>query len=126
MRDVELHATILRLAPPWKVVAVEVDVKGEQVTVKVQPGPGPFPCPECQTAAPGYDRKPRRWRHLDTCLPEPLLSRQSVRWPPVRRSTTTFRDGPNVRRRAVGSFDRWYGHVVWLAIVHDNPGLTDR
>ncbi len=28
---------------------------------------GPFPCPECQTASPGYDRRPRRWRHLDTC-----------------------------------------------------------
>jgi hypothetical protein len=44
MRDVELYATILGLTPPWKVVAVEVDVKGEQVTVKVDPGPGPFPC----------------------------------------------------------------------------------
>jgi len=35
MRDVELYATILGLTPPWKVVAVEVDVKDEQVTVKV-------------------------------------------------------------------------------------------
>ena len=67
MRDVELYATILGLTPPWKVVAVEVDVKGEQVTVKVDPGPGPFPCPECQTASPGYDSRSRRWRHLDTC-----------------------------------------------------------
>ncbi|HLJ60585.1 MAG TPA: helix-turn-helix domain-containing protein [bacterium] len=67
MRDVELYATILGLTPPWKVVAVDIDVKGEQVTVKVDPGPGPFPCPECQTRSPGYDRKPRRWRHLDTC-----------------------------------------------------------
>ena len=67
MRDVELYATILGLIPPWKVVAVEVDVKGEQVTVKVDPGPGPFPCPECQTASPGYDSRSRRWRHLDTC-----------------------------------------------------------
>ena len=67
MRDVELYATILGPTPPWKVVAVDTDVKGEQVTVKVDPGPGPFPCPECQTRSPGYDRKPRRWRHLDTC-----------------------------------------------------------
>jgi len=44
MRDVELYATILGLTPPWKVVAVDVDVKGEQVTVTVDPGPGPFPC----------------------------------------------------------------------------------
>jgi transposase len=66
MRDVELYATILGLTLPWKVVGVEVDVPGEQVTVKVDPGPGPFPCPECRTLSPGYDRRPRRWRHLDT------------------------------------------------------------
>ena len=67
MRDVELYATILGLTPPWKVVGVEVDIPGEQVTVKVDAGPGPFPCPECQTLSPGYDRRARRWRHLDTC-----------------------------------------------------------
>ncbi len=67
VRDVDLYATILGLTPPWTVVAVDVDIKGEQVTVKVDPGPGPFPCPECQTTSPGYDRRPRRWRHLDTC-----------------------------------------------------------
>ena len=66
MRDVELYATILGLTPPWKVVGVDVDIPGEQVTVKVDAGPGPFPCPECQRPSPGYDRRPRRWRHLDT------------------------------------------------------------
>src|SRR5260370_14857164 len=67
MRDVELYATILGLTPPWKVVAVDVDVTGEQITVHVDPGPGQFSCPECHTPASGYDRKRRRWRHLDTC-----------------------------------------------------------
>jgi len=66
VRDVELYATILGLTPPWKVVGVDVDIPGEQVTVKVEAGPGPFPCPECQTLSPGYDQRPRRWRHLDT------------------------------------------------------------
>jgi len=33
----------------------------------VAAGTGPFPCPECQVPVPGYDRKLRRWRHLDTC-----------------------------------------------------------
>src|SRR5882724_7336196 len=54
-------------APPWTVANVELDVKGQQVVVQVDPGPGPFACPECGTAAPRYDGKPRRWRHLDTC-----------------------------------------------------------
>ncbi|HXX39854.1 MAG TPA: ISL3 family transposase [bacterium] len=66
MRDVELYATLLGLTPPWTVVSVNVDIPGEQVTVKVDAGPGPFPCPECRTLSPGYDRRPRRWRHLDT------------------------------------------------------------
>jgi len=47
VRDVELYATILGLTPPWQVVAVEVDIQGEPVTVKIDPGPGPFPCPDC-------------------------------------------------------------------------------
>ena len=67
MRDVDLYKTILGLTPPWTVVDVTLDVKGQQVTVQVQAGDGPFPCPECATVVPGYDRKPRRWRHLDTC-----------------------------------------------------------
>jgi hypothetical protein len=47
------------------VVNVDLDVQGQQVTVTA--GDGPFLCPECQTGAPGYDKKPRRWPHLDTC-----------------------------------------------------------
>src|SRR5574337_445880 len=67
MRDIDLYKAILGLTPPWRVVDVELDVKGQDVTVRVDAGEGPFPCPECQTAVPGYDRKRRRWRHLDTC-----------------------------------------------------------
>jgi transposase len=47
-------------------VSVELDVTAQQVVVKVDAGAGPFACPECGTAGPRYDRKPRRWRHLDT------------------------------------------------------------
>lgn len=67
MRDVELYRTILGLTPPWTVVDVTLDVKAQHVTVQVHAGDGPFPCPECHATVPGYDRKPRRWRHLDTC-----------------------------------------------------------
>ena len=38
-----------------------------KVTVTVEAGPGPYPCPECLEPVPGYDRKRRQWRHLDTC-----------------------------------------------------------
>lgn len=67
MRDFELYQAVLGLRPPWTVVNVELDVKRQQITVTVEAGWGPHPCPECQEAVPGYDRKRRRWRHLDTC-----------------------------------------------------------
>jgi len=54
------------LTAPWTVVGVDVDLKGQQVVVRVDAGAGPYPCPECGTAGPRYDSKPRRWRHLDT------------------------------------------------------------
>lgn len=67
MRDFELYQAVLGLQTPWTVVNVELDIKGHQVRVIVDAGPGPYPCPECQALGAGYDRKPRRWRHLDTC-----------------------------------------------------------
>jgi transposase len=47
-------------------VSVELDVTGQRVVVQVDAGGGPFACPECGTVGSRYDRKPRRWRHLDT------------------------------------------------------------
>ena len=67
MRDFELYQAVLGLQAPWAVVNVELDMTRQQVTVTVDAGPGPYPCPECQETVPGYDRKHRRWRHLDTC-----------------------------------------------------------
>jgi transposase len=67
MRDFELYQAMLGLHAPWSVIDVELNVKGQQVMVTVDAGPGPYPCPECQERVPGYDRKRRRWRHLDTC-----------------------------------------------------------
>src|SRR5574341_2199653 len=66
MRDVELYRAILGLTPPWTVVSVELDVAGQRVVVQGDAVGGPFVCPECGAAGPRYDRKPRRWRHLDT------------------------------------------------------------
>jgi transposase len=67
MRDVELYQAVLGVQAPWAVVTVELDVKRQPVVVTVDAGPGPYPCPECQERVPGYDRKRRRGRHLDTC-----------------------------------------------------------
>ena len=66
MRDIELYRALLWLTAPWTVAGVDVDMAGQRVVVRVEAGPGPYACPECGTAGPGYDSKPRRWRHLDT------------------------------------------------------------
>ncbi|GIW53930.1 MAG: hypothetical protein KatS3mg082_0334 [Nitrospiraceae bacterium] len=66
MRDFELYQAVLGLQAPWTVVNVELDLKEQQVTVTVEAGPGPYPCPECRELVPGYDRKRRRWRHLES------------------------------------------------------------
>ncbi len=51
MRDGEIYKAILGLTPPWTLVSVKLDVKGQQVTVETQAGDDPFPCPECRTSA---------------------------------------------------------------------------
>lgn len=68
MRDFELYQAVLaRVAGPVNGDQGGAGCTGQQVTVTVEAGPGPYPCPECQELVPGYDRKRRRWRHLDTC-----------------------------------------------------------
>ena len=52
MRELELHRAILGFTPPWRVVRVGLDVRGQQVVVRAGAGPGPFACPESGTTAP--------------------------------------------------------------------------
>ena len=69
MDDTELFAKLLRIAPPWRVTRVSVDVAAERVEVWVEEIPGAkFPCAVCRAPAPVYDHTPAQaWRHLDTC-----------------------------------------------------------
>lgn len=67
MRDKDLYAQLLGLGGPWGVVDVRID-HGEQcvtVLVSAESG-GRWACPKCGQRSPGYDRRRRRWRHLDT------------------------------------------------------------
>lgn len=58
MRDRELYARLLGIAAPWHVQDVEL---------RLAPAETPLGCPHCGAAAPGYDARERRLRHLDTC-----------------------------------------------------------
>lgn len=68
MRDTDLYARILGLHDPWKVVRVDLDPAAGAVTVEVAAAAdATFMCPTCGAPSPGYDRRRRKWRHLDTC-----------------------------------------------------------
>lgn len=68
MRDKELYKQILGIQSPWKVVAVDLSVDAGEVTVHVGQETGTKQrCPHCDSPCSGYDKRLRRWRHLDTC-----------------------------------------------------------
>lgn len=74
MRDTDLYAQILGLCGPWQVVRVDLDRAAGSVTVQVTSAEdAEFACPSCGKPAPGYDRRRRQWRHLDTCQFTTLL-----------------------------------------------------
>lgn len=67
MRDIDLYERLLGLRAPWHVEDVEFDREAGWVTIKIEASPDEqWCCPECNRPAPGYDQRPRRWRHLDT------------------------------------------------------------
>lgn len=74
MRDRELYAQILGIRSPWRVhdVALELDAGKVEVFVEAEPD-APMHCPHCQVPAPRYDKRRRRWRHLDTCQYQTVL-----------------------------------------------------
>jgi transposase len=75
MRDAELYAKILGLPHPWFVENVDLDMTALKVLVQIgRRDDTSLACPERGQACPGYDRQPRRWRHLDTCQFETVLA----------------------------------------------------
>ena len=74
MRDKDLYAQILGIESPWKVSDVELALAGGEVVVHVEQEEGATQCcPTCGQVSPGYDSRPRRWRHLDTCQYKTML-----------------------------------------------------
>jgi transposase len=74
MRDKELYTQILGIRSPWKVADVELSVGAGEVKVFVEQEAGAEQCcPKCGAVCPGYDRRQRAWRHLDTCQFKTIL-----------------------------------------------------
>ncbi len=73
MKDTQLYSQILGIEKPWKVINVQVSLADNEVAVSVSHGGGKLMCPKCGKTCPGYDKRQRRWRHLDTCQLKTLL-----------------------------------------------------
>jgi len=73
MKDTQLYSQILGIEKPWKVTDVQVSLADDEVEVSVEHGGSKLTCPKCGKACSGYDKRRRRWRHLDTCQLKTLL-----------------------------------------------------
>lgn len=74
MRDKELYTQILGIGSPWRVAEVELSLDAGEVKVYVELETGAEQrCPKCGEVCPGYDRRRREWRHLDTCQFKTIL-----------------------------------------------------
>jgi transposase len=79
MQDLQLYQQILGLVTPWKVQAVELKVKEQEVLVRVACEPTVWGCPQCQQRMHIHDYQERRWRHLDSCQFKTILIAQVPR-----------------------------------------------
>ena len=74
MQDTKLYEAILGLEEPWEVADVQLNTAEQTVLVEVVATTRRLACPRCGEACPRYDSSPRRWRHLDTCQFQTVLS----------------------------------------------------
>ena len=80
MRDKDLYQQILGVPEPWRVTDVDLKLDDGRIEVLVSmPSSAELRCPACQGVCPRYDKRSRRWRHLDTCQYQTLLVAQVPR-----------------------------------------------
>lgn len=76
MQDRQVFEQILGIVSPWFVADVELALDQGEVRVALEHrAEATWCCPECGQACPLHDhQEERRWRHLDTCQYQTLLS----------------------------------------------------
>lgn len=68
MQDRDLYTTVLGLVVPWAITNVELKTRAQAIEVHIEATDVTrMPCPKCSADSSIYDRRERRWRHLDTC-----------------------------------------------------------
>ncbi|MCY4075738.1 MAG: transposase family protein [Acidobacteria bacterium] len=66
MTETALYEKLLGIERPWRVRDVRLALEQGDVEVGVEFAGETLACPACGAACPGYDRRLRVWRHLDT------------------------------------------------------------
>lgn len=67
MRDKDLYTQLLGIQAPWRVHKVDLHLDQGEVHVYLElDASAQLLCPVCGRPVPGYDKRERRWRHLDT------------------------------------------------------------
>lgn len=74
MNDKKLYEQILGISSPWHVESVDLKLSEGQVLIAVEGSSAVEMCPECGQKCPRYDSSERRWRHLDTCQYQTILT----------------------------------------------------
>lgn len=68
MDVISLYKKVLDIKEPWSVTDVDLNLDNEKITISIMYNSKTGQCPECGQKCSIYDyRKPRAWRHLDTC-----------------------------------------------------------
>ena len=74
MIDKDLYSQILGIEIPWLVDDVNLDIEANKVEIFITLQTDTvLTCPHCEQASPRYDKRERRWRHLDTCQMHTIL-----------------------------------------------------
>lgn len=91
MRDVALYERLLGLAPPWRVVDVDLRLQEGEIVVRVEACGTQWGCPECGERMHRHDSAVRRWRHLDTCQFKTIIEARVPRVKCPEHGTVTVR-----------------------------------
>ena len=80
MRDHALYERLLGIGRPWRVWDVQLKLDAGEVVIQLEVDETAIAvCPTCGKPVPGYDKRERQWRHLDTMQYRTLLVAQVPR-----------------------------------------------
>lgn len=113
MDEKQLYEKVLGLSGPWRVEEVRMEPARLEVVVNVGCPEGQrFACGHCGRELGVYDRRARRWRHLDTCQYRTILEAEVPRVECPEHGVSQVRvPWAEEKSRFTAMFE---AHVVWF------------